>query len=170
MLLREPGGVKVSEKIRAILLDVKNTAIGDECETLLYMAARAQLVKEVLRPALDRGMIVICDRFLDSTIAYQGWGNGVDIKSIETIGRFAVAGVTPDLTLLFDIDTKQGLARTNAKKDRIELRTLEYHKKVRQGYLSLAKKYPKRIKLIKVDAPKEEIFDRVRALIDKVVR
>jgi len=169
MLLREPGGVKVSEEIREILLNVKNTSIGDECETLLYMAARAQLVKEVLKPALAAGKIIICDRFLDSTVAYQGWGNGVDIKAIEEMGRFAVAGVKPDLTLLFDIDTKKGLSRTNAKKDRIELRTLNYHKRVRQGYLSQAKKHPKRIKVIRVDAPKEVIFERVKTYIDKVI-
>jgi dTMP kinase len=169
MLLREPGGVKVSEKIREILLDVKNTAIADECETLLYMAARAQLVKEVLKPALDKGQIVICDRFLDSTVAYQGWGNGVDKEAIGRIGEFAVGGLKPDLTLLFDIDTKQGLSRTNTEKDRIELRSLEYHNRVRQGYLDLAKKEPKRIKVIQVDAPKEVIFERVKSYLDKVL-
>jgi dTMP kinase len=169
MLLREPGGVKISEKIREILLDVKNTDIGDECETLLYMAARAQLVKEVLKPALEKGQIIICDRFMDSTIAYQGWGNGVDIKAIESVGEFAVGGLKPDLTLLFDIDTAQGLSRTNAKKDRIELRSIEYHSRVRKGYLDLAKKHPKRIKVVKVDAPKEVIFERVKTYIDKVL-
>jgi dTMP kinase len=169
MLLREPGGVEISEKIRKILLDVKNTGLGDEAETLLYMAARAQMVKEVLRPALDRGTIVLCDRFLDSTIAYQGWGNKVDVTAIENIGKFAVGGIQPDLTLLFDIDTKQGLSRTNAKKDRIELRSLAYHQRVRQGYLDLAAKHPKRIKVIPVDAPKEVIFERVKTYIDKVI-
>jgi dTMP kinase len=169
MLLREPGGVRISEKIREILLDINNTGMGDEAETLLYMAARAQLVKEVLKPALEKGQIVICDRFLDSTIAYQGWGNGVDIKAIECIGEFAVAGIKPDLTLLFDIDTKQGLSRTNAEKDRIELRSLDYHNKVRQGYLDVAKKDPKRVKVISVDAPKEVIFERVKSYLDQVL-
>ena len=169
MLLREPGGVKISEKIREILLDVKNTDIGDECETLLYMAARAQLVKEVLKPALEKGKIVICDRFLDSTVAYQGWGNGVDVSAIESIGNFSVAGLKPDLTLLFDIDTEKGLSRTNAKKDRIELRSLDYHRRVRQGYLDLAKRNPKRMKVISVDSSKEIIFERVKAYIDKVI-
>jgi len=169
MLLREPGGVKISEKIREILLDVKNTDIGDECETLLYMAARAQLVKEVLKPALEKGKIVICDRFLDSTVAYQGWGNGVDVSAIESIGNFSVAGLKPDLTLLFDIDTEKGLSRTNAKKDRIELRSLDYHRRVRQGYLDLAKRNPKRMKVISVDSSKEIIFERVKVYIDKVI-
>jgi len=169
MLLREPGGVKISEKIRDILLSVSSKAMSDECETLLYMAARAQLVKEVLKPAVDKGQIVLCDRFMDSTIAYQGAGNGVDVSIIEDIGHFAVAGVKPDLTLLFDIDTQQGLSRTNAKKDRIELRSLEYHSRVRQGYLALAKKDPNRIKVINVDTSKEIVFERVKAYIDKVI-
>ncbi len=169
MLLREPGGVKISEDIRRMLLDVKNTGMGDECETLLYMAARAQMVKEVLEPALASGKIVLCDRFLDSTIAYQGYGNGVDVDTIGRMGQFATKGLQPDLTLLFDIDTQQGLSRTNASKDRIELRSLDYHKRVREGYLALAKTYPKRIKVITVDAGKEEIFKRVRAYMDAIL-
>ncbi len=169
LLLREPGGVKIAEAIRNLLLDVKNTGMGDECETLLYMAARAQLVKEVLDPALASGKIVLCDRFLDSTIAYQGYGNGVDVKTIGQLGAFATQGISPDLTLLFDIDTEKGLSRTNAKKDRIELRSMDYHAKVRQGYLALAKAEPKRIKIISVDASKEEIFGRVKKYIDDVV-
>ncbi len=170
MLLRVPGGVKISESIRKLLLDVKNTGMGDECETLLYMAARAQLVKEVLEPALAEGKIVLCDRFLDSTIAYQGYGNGVDVKSIQQIGLFATKGISPDLTIIFDIDPAKGLSRTNAKKDRIELRSLDYHSKVRQGYLAVAKAEPRRVKVISVDAPKEEIFTRVQALIDGILK
>ena len=167
--IREPGGVKISEAIRKILLDVENKAMTGECETLLYMAARAQLVSEVIAPALKKGMIVLCDRFLDSTIVYQGYGNGGDIKFIKTLGKFVTRSVKPDLTLLFDIDTKQGLARTNSVKDRIERRSFEYHGRVRRGYLALARQEPKRIKVIKVDNGKEEIFARVRKLIDKVI-
>lgn len=167
--LREPGGVKISESIRGLLLDVKNDAMGFECETLLYMAARAQVVKEIIAPALNAGKIIICDRFLDSTFVYQGYGHGIDITLIKKIGAFATSGIKPDLTLLFDIDTQKGLSRTNAVKDRIELRSVEYHKRVRKGYLALAAKEPRRIKVIKVDASKEEIFDRARAYIDQVV-
>lgn len=169
MLLREPGGVKISEAIRKLLLDVKSAGMSDECETLLYMAARAQLVKEVLRPALSEGKIVICDRFLDSTIAYQGFGNGVDVPLIQQLGAFATNGIKPDMTLLFDIDTEKGLSRTNTKKDRIELRSIEYHTRVRQGYLALAQEDPTRVKVIPVDAGKEEIFERVRELIDSIL-
>ena len=105
LFIREPGGTKISEAIRRILLDVRNEAMTDECETLLYMAARSQVVDEIVVPALKKGTIVLCDRFLDSTLVYQGYGNGVDRKVIKEIGRFATKGVTPDLTLLFDIET-----------------------------------------------------------------
>lgn len=169
MLLREPGGVKISEKIRAVLLDPANKQMSDECETLLYMAARAQMVKEILLPAMQKGTHIICDRFLDSTVAYQGASNGVDPRIIEQIGSFATAGVKPDLTLLFDIDVKKGLSRTNTSKDRIEQRAVEYHQRVRAGYLEIAKREPKRVKVIKVDAPKEEIFARVLTYIDAIL-
>lgn len=169
MLLREPGGVKIAEHIRAILLDVKNIKMSDTCETLLYMAARAQMVQEVLLPTLNAGTHVVCDRFLDSTIAYQGAGNGVDQAIISKIGLFATAGIRPDLTLLFDIDVAQGLSRTNAKKDRIEKRAIAYHERVRQGYLDIAKKDPKRVKVIAVDAPKEVIFQRVKEYIEEIL-
>lgn len=165
-MMREPGGVKISEQIRGLLLDTANKDMCDECETLLYMAARAQMVNEVLLPALTEGKIVICDRFLDSTIAYQGFGNGVDTGIIEQLGEFAVKGVHPDLTLLFDIDPEQGLARTNPTKDRIELRNIDYHKRVREGYLALAKKYPSRIKVVAVDGDKETVFKKVKVLVD----
>jgi dTMP kinase len=169
LLLREPGGVKLSENIRKLLLDVRNIGMGDECETLLYMAARAQMVKEVLGPQLRSGKIVLCDRFLDSTIAYQGYGNGIDIKTIERLGLFATKGLVPDLTILFDIQPEKGLGRAGSKKDRIESRPLDYHNRVRQGYLDLSKQYPARIKVIKVDAPKEEIFKRVKLYVDTLL-
>ena len=166
VVVREPGGVKIAENIRKILLDVENQEMTDEAETLLYMAARAQLVHEVIEPMLKQGKIILCDRFLDSTFVYQGFGNGVDLKFIKSVGTFATRGIKPHLTFLFDIDTKKGLSRTNAKKDRIELRSLEYHNRVRRGYLTLAKQEPKRIKVIKVDADKEVIFKRVKGHID----
>ncbi len=167
LLLREPGGVKISEAIRGLLLDVKNTDMTKESETLLYMASRAQMVEEVLKPALKAGKVVLCDRYLDSTIAYQGFGNGVDVAAIKRIGEFATQGFGPGLTLLFDIQTEKGLARTNAVKDRIELRSLQYHRRVRRGYLQLAKQEPKRFRVIKVNKAKEEIFEVVRKYADE---
>jgi dTMP kinase len=165
-LLREPGGVKISESIRKLLLDVHNTGMSDECETLLYMAARAQMVNEILGPELKSGKVVLCDRFLDSTIAYQGYGNGIDIKAIEQLGVFATRGLTPDLTILFDIQPEKGLKRAGQKKDRIESRSLDYHHRVRKGYLDLSQKYPARIKVISGDSEREEIFKKVRPLIN----
>lgn len=167
LYIREPGGVKISESVRRILLDVNNTKMADECEVLLYMAARSQLVKEVIVPALKKGQIVLCDRFLDSTIVYQGYGNGINMDMIKHIGEFATQGVAPDLTLLFDIDTEKGLSRAGDTKDRIELRSLAYHNRVREGYLKLAAENPKRIKLIRVDQCKKETFALVRQHIDK---
>ena len=143
--------------------------MGDECETLLYMAARAQMVKEVLEPQLKSGKIILCDRFLDSTIAYQGYGNGIDIKIIEQLGLFATQGLVPDLTILFDIQPEKGLGRAGQKRDRIESRPLEYHNRVRNGYLDLSKRNPARIKVIKVDAGVEEIFERVKLHIDALL-
>ena len=169
LFIREPGGVKVSEAIRKILLDVENTRMSKECETLLYMAARSQLVHEIIAPALKSGTIVLCDRFLDSTIVYQGYGCGVDIKLIKHIGKFATQNITPDLTFLFDIETQKGLSRKGEVKDRIELRSLPYHNRVRQGYLKLAKQEPRRIRVVKVDRDKEKIFKIVRKSIDKLL-
>ncbi len=169
LLLREPGGVKISEKIRQILLDVENKGMGDECETLLYMAARAQLVHEVVAPALKEGKLVLCDRFLDSTVVYQGYGNGVDIAFIKRIGKFVTKGITPHLTFIFDIEAAKGLARINRAKDRIEQKALTYHNRVRSGYLDIARREPKRIKVIKVDKSKEEIHLMIRKHIDRLL-
>ena len=169
LLIREPGGVKISESIRDILLDVANTAMTNESEVLLYMAARAQLVKEVIAPALDEGKIVLCDRFLDSTVVYQGYGHDMDMKVIEAIGAFATKGIAPDLTLLFDIEVEKGLSRTGAQKDRIEQRSVAYHNRVREGYLQLAKDHPERIHIIEVDAEKEVIYERVSPYIDALL-
>ena len=166
LFLREPGATRISEQVRRILLDVGSVGMSDECETLLYMAARAQLVREKIIPALRKGLVVLCDRFLDSTIAYQGYGNGVDIGWIKQLGRFATGGVTPDLTLFFDIDAKKGLGRISRPKDRIERRSVLYHNRVRAGYRALARQEPRRIKLIEVDGSKEEIHLVVRKYID----
>lgn len=169
LFLREPGATRISEQIRRILLDVGSAGMSNECETLLYMAARAQLVREKIVPALRKGVAVLCDRFLDSTIAYQGYGNGVDIAWIKQLGRFATGGVTPDLTLFFDIDAKKGLGRISRPKDRIERRSVLYHNRVRAGYRTLARQEPKRIKLIKVDGSKEEIYLIVRRYVNNLL-
>ncbi len=170
LFLREPGGVNISEKVREVLLDVGNTAMGDRCETLLYMAARAQLVEEAIAPALAAGKIILCDRFLDSTIAYQGYGNGISIDFIKRVGNFATQGIKPDLTFFFDIDAQKGLSRIKREKDRIELRAIDYHNRVRRGYRELARMDPRRIKLIQVNGDKEGIFSVVQKFLDTLLK
>ncbi|MFP4472878.1 MAG: dTMP kinase [Candidatus Omnitrophota bacterium] len=166
LLLREPGGVKISERVRDLLLDVDNTEMCRECEVLLYMAARAQLVAEVLVPALEQGRLVLCDRFLDSTLVYQGYGIGVALSAIRDIGRFATRSIRPDITLVFDIDAAEGLRRAGDNKDRIEQRSLDYHQKVREGYLELSRQEPERIRVISADRSRGEIFADVRRALD----
>ena len=145
---REPGGVLISEKIRKILLDPKNKGMDVACEMLLYMAARAQIVKEKILPSLSQGKIVICDRFSDATLAYQGYAGGMDLKVINNIAAIATKGLKPDITFLMDIDSGAGLLRAGRPRDRMERKSISYHNKVRNGYLSIAKKEPKRIKIL----------------------
>jgi dTMP kinase len=166
--LREPGGVKVSEKIRKILLDPKNN-ISPECETLLYMAARAQVVSDIIKPALSKGKIIVCDRFLDSTLAYQGYGLGIDIDFIKTAGDFATCGIKPDLTLFLDLAVKKGLKHRQNIKDRIEQRNFTYHQRVRNGYLKLAAQEPKRIKIVKVENDLNFTQQKIRDLADEII-
>ncbi|MBL7197256.1 MAG: dTMP kinase [Candidatus Omnitrophica bacterium] len=167
LFIREPGSTTLSEKIRKILLDKKNIQLSHFTEMLLYMAARSQLIKDVIEPALKKNKVVICDRFIDSTIAYQGYGLGLDINLIKKIGKSATKGIKPDITILLDLNDKDSLFKENHKKDRIELRSDNYHKRVKRGYLLLSKLYPKRIKVVRV---KDNIFStqkEIRRLIDK---
>lgn len=168
--LREPGGTAISEKIRGILLNPENNSIAPVTEMLLYMAARAQIVSEVIIPALKKGKIVICDRFLDSTVAYQGFGLGMEIKVIEFIGKFATSAICPDLTIFLDLAVKKGLKHRQFTKDRIEKRPFSYHLRVRKGYLKLAERYSQRIKVVKVASDKNETEGRIRLLADNLLR
>ncbi len=169
MFVREPGGVRISEAIRRLLLDPQNKGMNDVCETLLYMAARSQLVGEVMIPALKRGTIILCDRFLDSTVVYQGFGNKVNRDFINYVGKIVTQGVSPAITFLFDITTQKGFGRKSGAKDRIEQRSLQYHNRVRQGYLELARREPHRIRIIKADRPREEIQGEIRKYVDRLI-
>jgi dTMP kinase len=166
--LREPGGTRISEKIREILLAPENH-IAPLAETLLYMAARAQIVEEIVKPAVLKGKLVICDRFLDSTIAYQGYGLGININMIKSIGNFVTRGMQPGLTILLDLPVQEGLKCRKFSKDRIEKRSYLYHLRVRRGYLKLAASEPKRIKIIKVAKDKFQTEQKIRGLIEKYV-
>ena len=169
VFLREPGGTGLSEKIRRILLDKSNQKIHPLSEMLLYMAARAQLIQEVIRPALKKGYFVISDRFLDSTIAYQGYGLGVDLPLIEYLGNFVTLGIKQDLTIFLDVTIKKGLDACGLKLDRIEQRPFAYHQRVRRGYLRLAVKYPKRIVIVKPDKDKNKTQTKIRKIIQEYV-
>lgn len=146
---REPGGIDIAEQIRSIILDVKNTAMTEETEALLYAASRMQHLKERVIPALERGDIVICDRFLDSSLAYQGYARGLGMDSILKINHFALDHL-PDLTLFIDVKPEVALSRLayRDKSDRLDLEAMEFHQKVYNGYDAVCKLYPKRIQRI----------------------
>lgn len=166
LVLREPGSTKFSENLRRILLDKRNGFLSEKTELLLYLAARAQLVKEKIIPALKEKKIVLCDRFQDSTLVYQGYGLGLDRKVIELLGVFVSEWARPDLTFLLDIPAEEGLRRAGGASDRIQERPLAYHRRVRNGYLKLASANPKRIKLIQAKDIKKTQKD-IRSFIDK---
>ena len=166
--LREPGGTSIGEKIRKILLDPHNH-ITAECEMLLYMGARAQAVEEIIKPALLQGKIVICDRFLDSTLAYQGYGLEININLIKSIGDFVTEKIKPDLTILMDLPVEKGLKNRKPYKDRIEKRSFAYHLRVRRGYLKLAAQESRRIKIVRVAGDKAVTQERIRKLVLNVI-
>ncbi|MEQ8235922.1 MAG: dTMP kinase [Syntrophomonadaceae bacterium] len=145
--LREPGGTAISEKIREMLLDVRNDGIIGKAEAMLYAAARCQLVEEVIRPGIERGAIIIADRYLDSTVAYQGYGRGLDLGFLEDLNRLCTGGLKPDLTLLLDLDPQAALLRRSDEiPDRLEQEGLAFQTRIREGYLELWGEEPERIK------------------------
>lgn len=165
MRLREPGGVKISEQIRAILLDPANAEMGDVCELLLYEAARAQLVHQVIRPALAAGKTVVCDRFYDSTTAYQAFADGLDRNMVSQANELAVDGCRPDLTLVFDLPVEDALRRRSGREaeDRLELKGLEFQERVAAGFRAVAADEPDRVKLIDAGESIAEVFSGVAA-------
>lgn len=165
--LREPGSTIISEKIRNILLDPKNKKMNSLCELFLYMAARSQLVEEKILPNLKKGKIVICDRFQDATLAYQGYAGRIDLKIIKYLGKLATFGIKPDLTILLDLPVKVGLKRIGARPDRLEKKAFSYHLCVRKGYLDLAKKEPSRIKIISLEEKVNRTQDKIRKIVLK---
>ena len=158
---REPGGTPIAEQIRNVILDKNNTAMDQRTEALLYAASRRQHLVEKVWPALKEGKIVICDRYLDSSLAYQGGARGLGIDNILNVNMFATEGTFPDLTLLFDLDPQVGLARiaanSNREVNRLDLEKLEFHTKVRNTFLELAKRYPERFVIIDASQSREEV-------------
>lgn len=163
--LREPGGVKISEQIRAILLDPANAEMGDVCELLLYEAARAQLVHQVIRPALAAGKTVVCDRFYDSTTAYQAFADGLDRDMVFQANDLAVDGCRPNLTFVFDLPVEDALRRRSGRgaEDRLELKGMEFQERVAAGFRAVAADEPDRVKLIDAGGSIAEVFSGVAA-------
>ena len=171
--IREPGGTSISEKIRDILLDIRNKGIMDKTEALLYAAARSQLVEEVIRPSLDQGKIIIADRFMDSTIAYQGYGRGIDLQFLEDLNRLCIGGLKPDITFLLDINPEEGQRRRrNDTPDRLEKEGIEFQNRIRDGYLKLWEKEPSRIKKLDGTHTIQELvletYIHIRSMINKI--
>ena len=168
---REPGGVDIAEKIRQVILDPDHTSMDANTELLLYIASRRQHLVERVLPALAAGKVVLMDRFIDSSVAYQGYGRGLSVEDIEWLNQFATDGLKPDLTLYFDLDVEEGLARIARNQERevnrLDLEGLELHHKVRQGYLALAEKEPERI--VKIDASQsfEAVLADVLTILEK---
>jgi len=158
--LREPGGTEISEKIRALLLDPANAAMSETCELLLFEAARAQLVEEVIVPALAAGQVVVCDRFYDSTTAYQAFADGLDCAMVRSANALAVGECTPRLTLVYDVSVDEALARRAARagQDRMELKGDVFQESVAAGFRAIAKLEPERVKLIDASAGVAEVF------------
>ena len=166
---REPGGTPISEQIRNIILDKSNTNLDPRTEALLYAASRRQHLVEKIWPALKEGKIVLCDRYLDSSLAYQGHARGLGYENILTINNFATENTFPDLTILFDIQPELGLERisknSNREVNRLDLEKLDFHKKVREGFLELAKKYPERFYIVDASQPFLDVCLEVYDLI-----
>jgi dTMP kinase len=161
---REPGGTPVGEQVRSILLDPAST-LDARTEALLFAAARAQLVAQVIRPALERAEIVLCDRYLDSSLAYQGAARGLGLEPVAAINGFATEGLLPDLVVLLRVDPAEGLARQRGGRDRIERQDLEFHQRVAQGFLDLAAADPERFVVIDGAAPVDRVAAEVRAAV-----
>ncbi|PRT72168.1 dTMP kinase [Streptococcus anginosus] len=170
---REPGGVAVAEKIRDVVLDPKHTEIDEKTELLLYIASRRQHLVERILPALDRGEMVLVDRFIDSSVAYQGFGRGLKVADIDWLNDFATDGLKPDLTLYFDIEAEEGLARIAKSRergaDRLDRESVEWHQRVREGYLSILEKEPNRVRKIDASQPLEKVVaDTLAVLAERV--
>ncbi|KNZ69177.1 thymidylate kinase [Thermincola ferriacetica] len=175
ILTREPGGTEIGESIRSILLDPQNR-MSHRTEALLYAAARAQHVEELILPALQAGKVVLCDRFADSTLAYQGYGRGINLNLLNIVNSLAIGSLKPDLTIILDLDPQVGLNRIRNKRlavageteDRIEMETVEFHQRVREGFLSIALQDPGRYKIIAAGMDEDKVFEKVMACISGV--
>ncbi len=164
VLTREPGGTTLSDKIREILLSPENKEMTFRTEVLLYMASRAQHTEELIKPTLESGGIVICDRYIDSSFAYQGWARGLGIDNIEWLNKFATNNLVPNITIVIDVPPEIGLKRVGKNKDRIEQESIVFHNKVREGYIKLSEMY-ERVKIIDGNRDIEDVFEDVKSIV-----
>ena len=166
LLTREPGSIGLGEKVREILLNYDGE-VSPVCESFLFLADRAQNVDCIIKPALEEGTIVICDRHTDSSVAYQGYGRGLDIDRINMLNNIATSGLKPDLTIVLDVDVETSQARVGSEKDRMESAGIEFFERVRQGYLEIAKREPERVKVVDSTQSIEAIHKKILELIEK---
>ncbi|MEX1028680.1 MAG: dTMP kinase [Paenibacillaceae bacterium] len=168
---REPGGIAIAEQIRTVILNKLNTAMDGRTEALLYAAARRQHYVEKIAPSIEEGHIIICDRFIDSSLAYQGYARGLGIDEVLSINEFAIEKVFPDLTIYLDVDPEVGLKRIhehgNREINRLDLESLAFHQKVREGYLELLGRFPNRIVKVNANLNVDEVFEGVKQVIDR---
>ncbi len=164
---REPGGTKIGDQIREVLVRMDNTELHPRTEILLFLAARAQLVEELIIPSLQQGKIILCDRYGDSTLAYQGYGHGLDLDTLRAMLHFATGGLKPDLTILLDVDVMTGLKRKKIKEEwnRLDAYELSFHERVRDGYHILAGQEPERWKIVDATQDPEQVQTEIRALV-----
>lgn len=169
MTTREPGGIEIAEQIRSVILDKQNIRMDGRTEALLYAAARRQHLVEKVMPAIEQGKIVLCDRFIDSSLAYQGYARGLGIDEVLAINQFAIHGFFPDMTFFLDIDPKVGLARihTNEQREvnRLDLEQLEFHEKVRAGYQLLLQRFPERIVSVNAEQKLEDVYEEIISML-----
>lgn len=172
LFLREPGGTKISEKIRSLILDIENKEMSDYAEALLYASARAQLIDEKIIPALNSGKLVIIDRYIDSSFAYQGYARGLGIDYIKKINSYAIENCKPDATVFLSISPKQAFERKGGadKDDRLELSGIDFHQKVYEGYIKLTLEEPERFIVIDPSGTKESTHEQIVNALEKVIR
>jgi dTMP kinase len=170
---REPGGIRIAEQIRTVILDVAHTEMDSRTEALLYAAARRQHLVEKVIPALEAGKIVLCDRFIDSSLAYQGYARNIGFDEVKAINEFAIEGFLPDLTLFFDVDPEIGITRINHDQNReinrLDQEKMDFHERVREGYNKVMRVYPDRIKKIDANQPIEQVFTEAMKEINHFV-
>ena len=168
LITREPGAKGLGERIREILLNYDGD-VSSNCEAFLFLADRAQHIDTIVKPAIEAGKIVLCDRHTDSTIAYQGYGRGVDLQRLKMLNNLATSGFKPDLTFVFDVDVETSLARVGKNQDRMESAGVEFFEKVRNGYLEIAKQEPARVKVISSKDTIENIFEQVKIEMQRCI-